>query len=104
MNGPRLSAWQLVHSWLTDSSRTIVGLSAPCGLWQLVQASLPSRIGWCEGLSSCARISLWQLVQVSYCSWREVVTNGVIDGLSLCSGGVRASWITWQLSQATSFL
>src|SRR6185503_8883054 len=72
-NGPRFSAWQVVQSCGTDSALTIAFESAPCGLWQSVHATLPSMIGWCEGLVSCERICLWQVVQVSYCSCRSVV-------------------------------
>ena len=45
-NGPRFSAWQLVHASSTVvptfSSLTFVD---PCTLWQEVHSSLPSRTG-----------------------------------------------------------
>ena len=69
----RAAAWQPQQSWLVDSFFTIAGESAPCGLWQSEQATLPSRIGWCEFLLSWARIDLWHSPQVSYSSLRWVV-------------------------------
>src|SRR5215510_11034302 len=65
-------------------------------------------MGWCDGFVSCERTCRWQVVQVSYWSWRTVVSYGAMVGLGLFSaklapgGGVPCR--LWQLLQATSFL
>src|SRR4051812_32815288 len=70
---------------------------APCGLWQSEHFTLPSRIGWCEGLSVALRTCLWQRPQVSASMGRDVVVNGATDR------DLALSWMLWQSEQATSF-
>src|SRR6187551_2949419 len=72
-------------------------VSAPWGLWQSLHFTLPSMIGWWEGLSVALRTCLWQLPQVSASMGREVVVKGA-------TWSARAlSWMLWQSEQATSF-
>src|SRR5690242_1784551 len=65
-NGPRFSAWQLVHDSLTVlpflSRRTFVD---PCGLWQELQSIFPSRTGMCAERCIFDALSGWHLPQVS---------------------------------------
>src|SRR5438309_8505626 len=75
----------------------MTGLIAPCGLWQSEHLILPSTMGWCEGLSVCERMSLWQLPQISDSLGRKLVVNGAIRG---CDS---LPWMLWQLLHATSF-
>ena len=59
--GPRISAWQLMHSSATElptlSAFTL--LIDPCGLWHDEHAILPSRTGMCATarsvLATCVR-------------------------------------------------
>src|SRR5436190_23014427 len=104
MNGPRLSAWQVVQSSLMLSAFTIAGESAACGLWQLVHLILPSTIGWCDGRMTSARMSRWQVKHTSCCGTRVVFTNGAICGLLILRSVSRSPWVLWQLVHETSFL
>src|SRR4051812_25627155 len=69
----------------------------PCGLWQSEHFTLPSRIGWCEGLSAALRTCLWQRPHVSASMGRCVVVKGAtVSDFVL-------SWMLWQSLHATSF-
>src|ERR1035437_8070748 len=68
-NGPRLSAWQLMHgSSLALAVSTCrgraplaqVGWNDPCGLWQSVQFMKPSFTRCLNGMENWARTFIWQ--------------------------------------------
>ncbi len=61
----------------------------PCGLWQSLQAILPSRIGWCEFFQRSARTFLWQ---VKHCSAAVVAAS--------CADSDFAECAEWQSVQA----
>src|SRR5688572_5075634 len=73
----------------------MTGVRAPCGLWQSEHLTLPSMIGWCEGLRVALRTCLWQVPQVSASIGRAVVVYG-----ATCSA--LSPWMLWQLLQVTS--
>jgi hypothetical protein len=64
---------------------TIAGSARPCGLWQLVHFTLPSTIGWCEGASTSARMSRWQLKHTSCCGTAVVSRAARSAGSRACS-------------------
>src|SRR5262245_36417726 len=64
-NGPRFSAWQLVHASFSElPTRSILTLVEPCGLWQVAQSILPSRSGMCPDFLTFIASCLWQDSQV----------------------------------------
>src|SRR5215813_3763480 len=99
MYGPRLSVWHDVHCALTDSCRSITGVSAPCGLWQSEHFILFSMIGWCDGFMIAVRICMWQVPQRSASLGRNEVVYGATGTVPL-----GRACMLWQLVHATSFL
>ena len=70
-NGPRFSAWQRVAVLVDRDLEQLLGYGVPCGLWQLVQFILPSRIGmWLERIRA-AFFCRWQAVHSSNCGLRS---------------------------------
>src|ERR1700682_4754074 len=67
------------------------GPTEPWGLWQSEQDILPSGIGWCEGLLTCVRCSLWQAKHTS-------------DWASLSRTLSCPVWTWWHAVQVTSRL
>ena len=66
--GPRLSAWQDVHSSAIESPfRSSLTFVDPCGLWQVEHSILPSRTGTCPERLSLATLSRWHVTQRPIC-------------------------------------
>src|SRR6187455_1327260 len=66
--GPRLSAWQEVHSSVDESPvRSIFTLVLPWVLWHVEHCILPSRTGMWPERSSLATLSRWQTAHSSSC-------------------------------------
>ena len=89
-----------------------IAVGEPCGLWQSLHTTLPSRIGWCEYLNESARSLAWQ---VKHCSaWVTFTVTGSfaacavwqsVQALSLTSCALPSQLIrvppSWQLRQTS---
>src|SRR3954463_1733323 len=66
-NGPRRSVWQLRQFSFVVAWMSCFGFGEPCGLWQLVHVTLPSRYGMWEERCNCARRIWWHCRHSSGC-------------------------------------
>src|SRR5262245_50886273 len=87
--GPRISAWQLIQSSLTElpTLSALTLLIDPCGLWQEEHDILPSRTGMCATARS---------VLTTWTRWQDA-HKAVSVGFTSCRANDFGLWTLWQL-------